>query len=122
VRIQASRLLLSAALIALLPLSACRSDHVEITIQNQTGAAIHLLEVDYPSASFGAETLAAGAAFHYRIQVQGDGQVTVTYSDSQRAQPHITGPSLTDRQQGSLEILLLPGGKAEFHPQFAPHH
>lgn len=103
----------------LLPLSACRSDHVEITIQNQTGAPIRLLEVEYPSASFGTEAIAPGAAFHYRIQVQGSGPLTLTYSSANNAQPHLNGPELAEHQHGTLEILLLPGGKAEFHPQFA---
>jgi hypothetical protein len=98
-------------------LGACRSNHVEITIENQTGAAIRLLEVDYPSASFGTGSLAPGATFRYRIQVQGSGPVNITYSGEQNMQPHITGPSLADRQQGSLDIVLLPNGKVEFHPQ-----
>lgn len=113
-RIFATTVILSALLL----LSACRSHHVEITVSNQTGAPIRLLEVDYPSASFGTQSLASGATFHYRIQVQGNGPVTVTYTGAANAQPHITGPSLVDHQQGSIEIHLLPGGKAEFRPRF----
>jgi hypothetical protein len=29
----------------------------------------------------------------------------------------IDGPSVAEPQEGALEILLLPGGKAEFHPR-----
>jgi hypothetical protein len=123
VKFSVARLLAAtAALLWLFPLAGCRSDHVEITIQNQTGAAIRLLEVDYPSASFGAQSLAAGASFHYRVQVQGSGQLTITYSDAHNVQPHITGPTLGDHQQGSLDVLLLPDGRAEFHPQFTSSH
>ena len=62
---------------ALLALSACHSYHVDATVENHTGAAIQLLEVDYPSASFGANTLAAGAVFSYRIQLRGIGPLKV---------------------------------------------
>ena len=122
-KIPAHRLLaVIISLSAILAVSACRSDHVEITIHNQTGAPLRLLEVDYPSASFGTAALAPGASFHYRIQVQGSGPLTLTYSTTGNPQPHITGPDLAERQHGSLDILLLPDGKAEFHSQFTTNH
>ncbi len=100
--------------------SGCRSYHVETTVENKTGAAIQLLEVDYPSASFGADSLAAGADFHYRIQLQGSGTLKVQYTASGGKQVQINGPMLHERQQGSLSIVLLPNGKAEFGPQLTP--
>jgi hypothetical protein len=30
----------------------------------------------------------------------------------------IAGPTLEEQQEGRLQIVLLPGGKAEFHPAF----
>ena len=98
----------------------CRSYHVEINVENRTGASIQILEVDYPSASFGADTLAAGANFHYRIQVQGSGALKVQYTDSAGHQEQITGPTLSEGEQGNLQIVLLPNGKADFHPQLSP--
>jgi hypothetical protein len=109
--------------ILLLPIAisvGCRSYHVEITVENHTGASIQILEVDYPSASFGADTLAAGANFHYRIHIQGSVSLKVQYTDSARHQEQITGPVLFEREQGSLQIVLLPNGKAEFHQQLSP--
>jgi hypothetical protein len=95
----------------------CRSYHIETTIENKTGTAIDLLEVDYPSASFGTDILAANATYHYRFQVRGEGPVKVQYNDSATHQlRQMTGPKLIERQEGTLEIVLLPGGKAEFHP------
>ncbi len=104
----------------LLGLSGCRSYHVETTVENRTGAAIQLLEVDYPSASFGADSVAAGADFHYRLQIRGEGPVKVQYTGVGGRQEKMDGPTLAERQEGSLEIVLLPGGKAEFHPQLSP--
>lgn len=100
-------------------LAACHSAHVEVAVENRTGAPVRLLEVDYPSASFGSDQLPAGATMHYRIQVQGRGPVKVQYSAVDGHQSQVEGPALAERQQGSLKIVLLPAGKAEFYPQVA---
>jgi hypothetical protein len=98
----------------------CHSYHVETAVENRTGEAIHLLEVDYPSASFGSDSLAADGVFHYRIQLRGDGPLKVQYTAADGKQVQVTGPNLVERQEGSLEIVLLPGGKAKFHPDLTP--
>jgi len=121
----AIRLAIAASVLpALLAAAGCHSYHVETTVENRTGGAIQLLEVDYPSASFGANNLAAGQIFHYRIQLRGSGPLKVQYatSDGLPAQRlvQIDGPTLAERQEGQLRIVLLPGGKAEFHPQLTP--
>ena len=105
---------------ALLTATACHSYHVETTVENLTGAPIQQLEVDYPSASFGANSLAAGAVFHYRIQLRGNGPLKVQYTGSDGHQAQIDGPTVAERQEGTLQIVLLPSGKAEFHPQMTP--
>ncbi len=104
-------------LLACWALTACHSSHIDVTVQNRTGAAIRLLEVDYPSASFGTDTLSDGATLHYRIQVQGKGQLKVQYTGGNGTPAQITGPELTQSQEGALSIVLLPAGKAEFQPQ-----
>lgn len=111
---------LSFALAAILAASGCHSYHVDATVENRTGAAIQILEVDYPSASFGANVLAAGAVFHYRFQLRGIGPLKVQYTAPDGHQAQIDGPSVAERQEGTLRIVLLPGGKAEFHPQLTP--
>lgn len=114
-----------AAASLLLPLAAvtgCRSHHVEVTVENRTGAPVQLLEVDYPSASFGADKLAVDGNLHYRIQVRGSGPVKVQYTVLDVSQPLITGPSISEGEEGQLKIVLLPGGKAEFLPQLTPGH
>lgn len=108
-------------LLALVAVLGCRSYHVEVTVENHTGAAIQLLEVDYPSASYGADALAAGAEYHYRIQIRGTGPLKLQYT-SDGHQHQITGPSLSEGAHGRLLITLLPGGKAEFAPQFSSGH
>jgi hypothetical protein len=102
-------------------LSGCHSYHIDTTIENRSGGAVQLLEVDYPSASFGADALAAGADLHYRFQVQGSGPVTIQYTDADRKAVKQTGPTLADNEEGRLEIVLLPGGRVEFDPEMKPH-
>lgn len=117
-----SPLLGLSLLLCLLPILACHSYHIETTIENRTGAPITLMEVDYPSASFGVDALAAGASYHYRIQTRDSGQITVQYTVSIGHQVQVKGPTLYEKQEGSLEIILLPDGKAEFHPSLHPAH
>ena len=105
---------------ALMAFTGCHSRQIDVTVQNRTGGAIQLLEVDYPSAGFGADTLAAGAEFRHRIQVRGSGPLKVEYTGSDGRQQQMDGPALAERQEGSLQIVLLPGGKAEFHPELTP--
>ena len=100
-------------------ITGCHSYHVEITVENRTGTAIQLLEVDYPSASFGADALSSGGRLSYSIQVRGTGPVNVQYKDAGGAQQRISGPSLAEKDGGRLQIVLLPGGKAEFAPELS---
>ena len=107
------------ALIAGILLAGCHSFHIDIAVENRTGAPIRLLEVDYPYASFGSNGLAADATFHYRIQVQGSGQLKVQYTEPNQHQVQIQGPPLAEKQEGTLEIVLLPNGKADFQPHLS---
>ena len=100
--------------------TGCHSYHIDATIENRTGADIQLLEVDYPSASFGVDRIASGAVYHYRFQVAGSGPLKITYTGADGKQVQISGPRLVERQQGQLGIVLLPSGKAQFLPQLAP--
>lgn len=109
-----------AVVTALVCLNGCHSYHIEATIENHTGGTVTLLEVDYPSASFGVDTLAADGVFHHRIQTRGSGPISVQYTAADGRAAQIKGPTLYEGQDGSIEIDLQPGGKAEFHPVLSP--
>jgi hypothetical protein len=121
-RIAAARRAMFATFLsgALLVTTACHSYHVDSTIENRTGADIQLLEVDYPSASFGVDHLAAGAVYHYRFQIRGSGPLKIEYTAASGKQVQITGPNLVEGQQGQLQIILLPAGRAQFTSQLTP--
>ncbi len=114
------RLLFVIAVAPAILLTACHSYHIDATIENRTGADVQLLEVDYPDASFGADHIASGAVFHYRFQIRGSGPIKITYTGPGDKQIQIAGPTLVERQQGQLKIVLLPAGKAQFLPQLTP--
>ena len=113
---------LFAALLPLLWLvCGCHSYQIDTTVVNRTGDAITLLEVNYPSASFGVDKLASGAHYNYRFKVRDSGPVKVQYTESRTEQMRqMTGPELAEGQEGRLEIVLLPGGKVEFLPELSP--
>jgi hypothetical protein len=99
----------------------CHSYRIDATVENRTGTTVELLEVDYPSASFGSDVLTVGAEYHYRFQVRGSGPVKVQYTESASHQVRqASGPEISEREEGDLEIVLLPGGKIEFQPNLTP--
>jgi hypothetical protein len=106
----------------LLPAAACKSYWINADVQNQTGITVHELEVTYPSASFGANSVAPGAVFHYRFQVRNSGLMKVDYLTPDGKTVHADGTSLDESMQGVITIRLLPAGKVEFNPQIARNH
>lgn len=100
----------------------CHSYHIEAAVENRTGGAVTLLEVDYPSASFGSDALAADGVLRHRLQTRDSGPISVEYTAANGHQVTVKGPVLYEKQEGSIEIVLLPEGKAEFHPALNPQH
>lgn len=107
-------------LVLLATATGCHSYHIDVTVENRSGAAVQLLEVDYPSASFGVDSLAAGADFHYRIQLRGSSAVKVQYTAADGGEVQAVGPVLVERQQGQLQIMLLPARKIVISPSLLP--
>jgi hypothetical protein len=98
------------ALAAALTLVGCHSSHIEATISNHTDAPLSLVEVDYPSASFGTQNLAPGADFHYRFKVIGSGPTTVLWTDAAHQDHKSPGPNLNEADDGTLTITFTPTG------------
>jgi hypothetical protein len=92
-------------------LTACRSAFVETTIRNDGDAPVRLIEVDYPSASFGVQTLNAHSSYHYHFKVQGSGPVTLSFTGPDGKTRTANGPELSEGQQGTLTISFDPDGK-----------
>ena len=111
--------LAAVGVLGLVLVAGCKSPYVSATVKNDTGAAVTLVEVDYPSASFGRDVLAAGAVYPYRFKIIGDGATKVSWTDAARKQHSAAGPELHEGQHGQLSITLTPTG-AQWNAQLTP--
>jgi hypothetical protein len=108
---EASRTARSAlALAAVLTLGGCHSAYVAATISNRASGALSLIELDYPSASFGTQALAPGQDFHYRFKVLGSGPTTILWTDAAHRDHKNSGPTLQEGDEGTLTITFGPSG------------
>jgi hypothetical protein len=99
-----------ALLTTLIATAGCHSPYVATTVSNRTSQPIELLEVDYPSASFGAQNLAPGTDFHYRFKVLGSGSMKLLYTDSTHHDHKSDGPFLKEGAEGPLAIIIADTG------------
>ncbi len=97
------------ALAAALTLTGCHSAFIEATISNRTAEPLAGVEVDYPSASFGTQTLAPGQDFHYRFKVLGGGPTTILWTDTGHHDQKNSGPPLHEGDEGKIAITFNPG-------------
>ena len=100
--------------------ASCRTYIVDVTVENHTGGVVNQLEVDYPSASFGVDSLPDGAVYRYHLQLQDSGPVKVSYTEGEKRQYKSTGPTVHQGQHGRLEIILNPQGKTAYQPYLTP--
>ena len=91
-------------------LTGCHSAFIDATVSNHTTAPISVVQVEYPSASFGTQTIASGADFHYRFKILGSGQMKITWTDLAEHEHKVTGPTLTEGTEGPLTITVAPDG------------
>jgi len=88
----------------------CHSAFVDADVRNRTQQPLSLLELDYPSASFGTQTLAPGADFHYRFKVVGSGPAKLLWSGPAQTQQQTTGPELREGDEGTFVVTVQPAG------------
>ena len=104
----------------LLPLAGCHSHFIQASITNASGSPLNVVQIDYPSASFGTQLLQPEATFHYRFKLLGSGPVKLTFVDSQNQEHSQTGPSFAEGQEGTLGVTIRPGNQAEFSTSVKP--
>jgi hypothetical protein len=100
----------AVALATLIAITGCHSPYVATTVSNRTSQSIELIEVDYPSASFGTQNLLPGADFHYRFKVLGSGNMKLLYADSTHQDHKSDGPFLKEGAEGPLAITITDTG------------
>lgn len=104
------RFFLALALPVAFLVSGCHSAYVNSTIQNRTAQPVTLVELDYPSASFGTQLLEPGQEFKYRFKVLGSGGLKLLWTDTQRREQHSDGPHLDEGADGNLTVTITPAG------------
>jgi hypothetical protein len=114
------RLLRLLAPATLLLTAGCHSAFIDATISNRTANPIGLVELDYPSASFGTQTLAPGQDFHYRFKVLGSGDLKLIYTDPAHAEHDVPGPHLGEGDEGRLTVTVAPDG-VKWSESLVPH-
>jgi hypothetical protein len=103
-----------------LVLTGCHSHYIQATITNNTPANLDVVQVDYPSASFGTQHLAPGASFHYRFKLLGSGNIKISFTDAARQDHGQTGPWLNEGQEGTLDIVFPTQSHVDFHSSLKP--
>src|SRR5215468_2333725 len=101
------RFLYALALLPALVLTGCRSAFVTAVVENRTSQPVQLLEISYPSASFGTQSIAPGADFRYRFKVLGEGKMSLTFTDAQHQEHKFEGPLLKEGAEGPITITIL---------------
>jgi hypothetical protein len=101
-------------------LAGCHSHYIQATITNTGTTDVNVVQVDYPSASFGVQHLAPGAVFHYRFKLLGSGNLKMSYLDANKGEHAQTGPWLNEGQEGTLNIAIPAEGKITFQSSLKP--
>jgi hypothetical protein len=104
--------------VAGLGLAGCHSAFVDADVVNRSGAPLSVVEVDYPSASFGTESLADGADYRYRFKVQGSGALKVLWTDAKQVDHTVSGPRMNEGVEGGLRIVIEPSGAVDWKEDF----
>jgi hypothetical protein len=107
-------------LAAVIGLAGCRSKYIEATLENKTGEPVSLVQVEYPSASFGTQQLLPAASFHYRFKLIGSGAVKVSWVDAMRGEHQQNGPQLLEGEQGQLSIVFTKKDHVDFSRSVRP--
>ncbi len=100
----------------------CHSRYIAATVTNRTAGPLSSVEVDYPSASFGANTLAPGATYAYRFKIIGSGPTAVLWTDAAHHDHKVAGPQLHEDDEGSLSAVTIGPGDSPTWDLHLTHH
>lgn len=112
--------MLGLGLTGVLLLTGCHSRYVRAIVVNASGAQLHVVQVAYPSASFGTQDLQPGQVFPYRFKVIGSGPVKLDFTDAKMQEHLQTGPVLHEGDEGTLLIRFAAQDRAEFQLSVHP--
>jgi hypothetical protein len=95
-----------AVLILLLAATGCRSRVIRVSLINTSDQALSTIIVDYPTATFGVNTLAPGKTFQYTIKPLDSGVLKLQFTDASGKIHNVTGPAVKKGQEGTIAIRI----------------
>jgi hypothetical protein len=90
----------------LIALAGCRAHVVKISLTNISAQPIKTIIVDYPSATFGKDTLAPRETYFSLIKAVDKGPIKVRFTDAQGTSHAYQSISLEPGDDGSVYIRL----------------
>jgi len=96
----------AVALVFVIAIAGCRAHVVKISLTNASPEAIKTIIVDYPSATFGKDTLAPRETYFSLIKPVDKGPIKVRFTDAQGTSHVYESISLQQGDEGSVNIKL----------------
>ncbi len=97
---------LISVLLVTAALSGCRAHVVKISLTNTSSEPIKTIIVDYPTATFGKDTLAPHETYFSLVKPLDKGPITVRFTDVQGGSHTYKSISLEQSDDGSVDIKL----------------
>ena len=95
-----------AALLLFTLLAGCRAHVVKVNLINTSSEPVKTIIVDYPTATFGKDTLAPGATFSYAIKPLETGMLKVQFTDAKGSIHNYTGTTLHKNDDGVIDVNI----------------
>ncbi len=96
----------AVALVFVIAIAGCRAHVVKISLINASAEPIKTIIVDYPSATFGKDTLAPRETYFSLVKPVDKGTITVRFTDAQGASHTYKSIALEPGDDGSVNIKL----------------
>jgi len=94
------------AMLLMSALAGCRSHVVKVNLINTSSEPVKTIIVDYPTATFGKDTLAPGATFSYAIKPLETGMLKVQFTDARGAIHNYAGTPLHKNDDGVIDVNI----------------
>ena len=96
----------AVALVFVIAMAGCRAHVVKISLTNTSAEPIKTIIVDYPSATFGKDTLAPRETYFSLIKPVDKGPITARFTDAQGSSHTYKSASLEPGDDGWVNIKL----------------
>jgi hypothetical protein len=96
----------AVTLLFVIAMAGCRARVVKIILTNTSTGPIKTIIVDYPTATFGKDTLAPGETYFSLVKPVDKGPITVRFTDAQGGSHTYKSASLQPGDDGWVNIKL----------------